>query len=305
MRAVRIGAFGGSEVLDVHNVVEPHAGPGHVRVRVRAVGLNPMDCALTSNQAVAQAMGVSLPSGFGCDYAGVVDEVGDDVDAVSVGDRVFGAVIARTAADWVVMQPGVDSLLRTPAGVDDEVAATLCVAGSTADAALRVIGVGPGDTVLIGGAAGGVGVFAVQLAVLAGARVIGTASGSTFGFLRGLGAEPVAYGDGMVARVRAIAPQGVSAAVSLVGTDTIGAALELGVAPQRISSIAAGPNPPRGVRATGATEATPGAVDRIAALVAAGRLTVPIAATYPFERIRDALDEQRTGHVHGKVVVRF
>jgi len=303
VRAVRVASFGGAEVLDVREVPEPHAGRGEVRVRVSAVGLNPMDWLLSSTPQIAEMFNIALPSGFGHDFAGVVDEVGDGPTGLAVGDRVFGGAMARAAADWVVIDPSKEPLLHTPDGVDDVAASALFVPGSAADAALHVIGVGAGDTVLIGGAGGGVGVFAVQLAKLAGATVIGTGSESTFDFLRALGAEPVAYGDGLAERVRAVAPQGITAAASLVGTETIDVALALGVAPGRVSTIAAGPNPPGGVRATGGAEATPGALDRIAAAVAAGTLTVPIAATFPVERIRDAVTRQRDGHVHGKIVV--
>ncbi len=193
--------------------------------------------------------------------------------------------------------------MRTPDGVSDEIASTLPVASLAADAALHKIGIGAGDTVLIGGAGGGVGVFAVQLARLMGARVIGTGAHSSFEFLRQLGAEPVAYGPGLADRVRAIAPEGVSAATSLVGIETIDAALELGVSPDRISAIAAGPNPPGGAQATGGVEATPGALERVTDAIVAGTFTVPIAARYPIEQVRDAITLQKDGHVHGKVVV--
>lgn len=180
MRAVRVESFGGSDVLQVKDVPEPRAGAGEIRVRVTAVGLNPMDWLLSSTPSVAEMLGVSLPSGFGTDFAGVLTEIGAGVEDFGVGDRVFGATTARAAADSVVLRPGRDTVLHTPDGVHDDVASTLCVAGSTADAALSTVGVGAGDTVLIGGAGGGVGVFAVQLAVLTGARVIGTAAESTF-----------------------------------------------------------------------------------------------------------------------------
>jgi NADPH:quinone reductase-like Zn-dependent oxidoreductase len=133
--------------------------------------------------------------------------------------------------------------------------------------------------------------------------VIGTGSEGTFEFLRELGAEPVAYGAGLADRVRALAPNGVTAATSLVGTETIEVALALGVPPERISAIAAGPNPPGGVRATGGRDATPGALDRITDAITAGTLTVPIAATFPVEQVRDAVKMQQDGHVHGKVVI--
>ncbi|MEW9534033.1 NADP-dependent oxidoreductase [Microbispora sp. NPDC049125] len=302
-RAVIYEAFGGPEVLELQEVPEPHAGPGEVRVRVTAAGLNPMDWGIASRPEAAARFGITVPSGFGFDLAGVIDEVGDGVTGFAVGDRVYGGALGRAVADFVVVRPPADSLWHTPEGISDEVASTLPVAGLTAAAALAAIGPGPGDTVLIGGAAGGVGVFAVQLARLAGAAVIGTASPGTFEFLRQLGAEPVAYGAGLSDRVRALAPGGVTAATDLFGTETAEAALALGVAPERISTVAAGPNPPGGVRATGAADAAPDALEEITDAILAGRLTVPIAAAFPVEKIRDAVTLQAGRHVHGKVVV--
>ncbi|MEU6540540.1 NADP-dependent oxidoreductase [Streptomyces sp. NPDC047000] len=302
-RAVIYEAFGGPEVLELREVPEPHAGPGEVRVRVTAAGLNPMDWGIASRPEAAARFGITVPSGFGSDFAGVIDEVGDGATGFAVGDRVHGGALGRAVADFVVLRPPADSLWHTPEGISDEVASTLPVAGLTAAAALAAIGPRPGDTVLIGGAAGGVGVFAVQLARLAGATVIGTASPDTFGFLRQLGAEPVPYGAGLADRVRALAPGGPTAATDLFGTETAEAALALGVPPERISTIAAGPNPPGGVRATGAVDAAADAMERITDAVLAGRLTVPVAAAFPVEKIRDAVTLQAGRHVHGKVVV--
>ncbi|MET7680415.1 NADP-dependent oxidoreductase [Streptomyces sp. NPDC005423] len=304
-RAVVFDTFGGPEVLEVREVPEPHAGPGEVRVRVAAAGLNPMDWILASRPEAAEQFGITVPSGFGYDFAGTVDEVGDDTTGFAVGDRVHGGALGRAVADFVVVSTAAvpPALFRTPDGISDQVASTLPVAGLTAAAALSVIGVGSGDTVLIGGAAGGVGVLAVQLARLAGARVIGTASESTFAFLRQLGAEPVAYGDGLAGRVRALAPDGVTAATDLFGTETAETALALGVPPERISTIAAGPNPPGGVRATGGTDAEPDALKRISDAILTGDITVPIAATFPIERTREAVALQAGRHVHGKVVI--
>ncbi len=303
MRAVRVEKFGGPEVLDLQDVPDPHAGAGEVRVRVTVAGLNPMDWKVIATPEAVARFGLTLPTGFGYDFAGVVDEVGEGGGGFAIGDRVYGGAMARAAAGYLVVDPHSGTLFHTPDDISDEVASTLPVAGTSAAAALDTIGLKAGDTLLIGGAAGGVGVFAVQLAKLAGATVIGTASESTFDFLRGLGAEPVAYGEGLAERVRALAPAGVSAATDLIGTETIDAALELGVAPERISAIAAGMNPPGGARATGGAQAKPGELERIADLIAAGKLTVPIAATFPVEQIRDAVELQRSGHVHGKVVV--
>ncbi|GGV07507.1 zinc-binding dehydrogenase [Kitasatospora aureofaciens] len=247
--------------------------------------------------------GITLPAGFGSDFAGVVDEVGAQATGFTAGDRVYGAAIGRSVADFVLVETPAAHLWPTPEGVADEVASVLPVSGLTASAALAAIGLRAGDTVPIGGAAGGVGVFAVQLAKLAGARVLGTASKGTFGFLRGLGAEPVAYGPGLADRVRALAPEGITAATDLFGREAAETALELGVAPERISVVADGPAPPPGVRKTGALDAGPGALERIADAIRSGEITVPIAATFPVERIREAVPMQAEGHVHGKIVI--
>jgi NADPH:quinone reductase-like Zn-dependent oxidoreductase len=305
-RAVIYETFGGPEVLQLREVAEPHAGPGEVRVRVTAAGLNPMDWGLASRPEAAARFGLTLPSGFGYDLAGVVDEIGEGATGFAVGDRVYGGALARAVADFVVLKAsaeGGEALFHTPDGLSDEVAGTLPVAGATAAAALAAIGLRSGDTVLIGGAAGGVGVFAVQLARLAGATVIGTASESTFEFLRKLGAQPVAYGPGLADRVRAQVPGGVTAATDLFGTETAEAALALGVSPERISTVAAGPNPPGGVRATGGIDAEPDALSRITDAILAGQLTVPIAAVFPLDQVRDAVALQAGRHVHGKIVI--
>jgi NADPH:quinone reductase-like Zn-dependent oxidoreductase len=304
-RAVVVESFGGPQVLQVREVPEPHAGPGQLRVKVTAAGLNPVDWIIVASAEMAGLFGVSLPSGFGNDYAGVVDEVGDEVAGFVAGDRVYGGAQGRAAADYVLVDPA--QVYRTPAGVDDVTASTLPVAATTAQAALTAAGAGAGDTLLIGGAAGGVGVFAVQLARLAGARVIGTASAGSAAFLRELGAEPVAYGDGLAERVRALAPDGITAASDLFGTETAYAALELGVPAARISTIAA--RDPglaaRGVKATGGGNAAPGTLEHIAGLISAGRLTVPVAARFPVEQVRDAVTLQAGRHVRGKLVVTF
>jgi NADPH:quinone reductase-like Zn-dependent oxidoreductase len=305
-RAVRLEAFGGPELLVLREVPVPQAGPGQIRVRVAAAGLNPMDWVMTADAETAARFGLHLPIGFGTDYAGVVDQVGAGVTGFAPGDRVFGGALSRTVADHVVVDAagtiaGGGDAHHTPGGVDDRTAAVLTIAGCTAAAALDTVGgVGAGDTVLIGGAAGGVGVFAVQLARIAGARVIGTGSAASAGNLRGLGAEPVAYGDGLAERVRELAPGGVTAAIDLFGTETVRAARALGVPDARITTIAAQVD---GITPTNGANAAPGALEEIAGLVAAGRVRVPIAAAYPVEAIRAAVELQAGRHVHGKVVI--
>jgi NADPH:quinone reductase-like Zn-dependent oxidoreductase len=264
-----------------------------------------MDWFMTSDVETATRFGLSLPSGFGTDYAGVVDQVGDGVTEFAAGDRVFGGALSRAVADYVVIDvagtiaAGGDAH-HTPDGVDDRTAATLAIGGCTAAAALAVVKPGPGDTLLIGGAGGGVGVFAVQLARLAGARVIGTGSATSADALRVLGAEPVAYGDGLASRLRALAPADVTAAIDLYGTETAQAARELGVPDERITTIAAQVD---GITPANGANAAPGAIEEIARLVAAGQLRVPIAACFPVGQIRAAVELQAGRHVHGKVVI--
>ena len=304
-RAVQLESFGGPEVLRLCEVPAPRAGSGQLRVRVTAAGLNPMDWFMTSDAETASRFGLSLPSGFGTDYAGVVDQVGDGVTEFAAGDRVFGGALSRAIADYVVIDvagtiaTGGDAH-HTPDGVDDRTAATLAIGGCTAAAALAVVNLGPGDTLLIGGAGGGVGVFAVQLACLAGARVIGTGSATSADALRALGAEPLAYGDGLVDRLRALAPTGVTAAMDLHGMETAQAARELSVPDERITTIAAQID---GITPANGANAAPGAIEEIARLVAAGQLRVPIAACFPVEQIRAAVELQAGRHVHGKVVI--
>jgi NADPH:quinone reductase-like Zn-dependent oxidoreductase len=304
-RAVQLESFGGPEVLNLRAVPAPQAGAGQLRVRVTAAGLNPMDWFMTSDAQTAKRFGLRLPSGFGTDYAGVVDQVGDGVTQFAAGDRVFGGALSRAVADYVLIDAagtiaaGGDAH-HTPDGVDDRTAATLAIAGCTASAALAVVKPGPGDTLLIGGAGGGVGVFAVQLARLAGARVIGTGSAASAASLRALGAEPVTYGDGLVDRVRTLAPDGVTAAIDLYETDTAQAARQLGIPDERITTIAAQVD---GITPANGANAAPGAVEEIARLIAAGRLRVPIAASFPVEQIRAAVELQAGRHVHGKIVI--
>ncbi|MER5948476.1 NADP-dependent oxidoreductase [Streptomyces sp. NPDC001904] len=303
-KAVRLDAFGGPDVLDVREVLAPQAGPGQIRVRVTAAGLNPMDWFMTSDADTAARFGLTLPAGFGTDYAGVVDQVGDGVSDFAAGDRVFGGALSRAVADFVVVDAGGETAANeahhTPDGIDDRIAATLTIAGRTASAALAAIAPGPDDTVLIGGAGGGVGVFAVQLARIAGARVIGTGSPSSADYLRELGAEPVAYGDGLADRVRALAPDGVTAAMDLHGVETVHVAREIGVQDDRICTIAAQVD---GVTAANGANAVPGALEEIARLVAAGQLHVPIAESFPVEQIRRAVELQAGRHVRGKIVI--
>ncbi|WCC79696.1 NADP-dependent oxidoreductase [Cutibacterium equinum] len=302
----KLAKFEDPFTLTVVEEEEPHAGPGQVRVRVAAVGLNPLDWKVAANAQMAAAFGVNEPTGFGLDMAGTVDEVGEGVEGFAVGDRVFGQTgLGRAAAQYVVIDTPEQSLLHTPDKLSEELAAGLPVVAKTADGSLTTIGLTKDDTVLIGGAAGGVGTIAVQLASRLGATVIGTASEKNHEYLRSLGALPTTYGPGLVDRVRELAPNGVTAALDFHGADTAEAAVTLGVSPERIGVIAGGDDYPAGVRETGAARATEGALARIADLVAQGDVMLPIEQVFSLDDIQDAVALLRGGHVRGKVIVRI
>src|ERR1700729_433873 len=205
MKAVQYAAFGGPEVLQLVDAPEPHAAPSQVRIAVRAGGVNPIDWKLRSG-----AMGGDLPRGTGVEAAGVVDEVGDGVTDVSEGDRVFGSA-APAAAQFAVMS----HFARIPESLDFTGAAALPVAVETATRCLDLLGVSEGQTLLINGASGAVGLAAVQLARGRGARVIGSGSPRGQDRLREFGAEPVVYGAGMADEVSELAPDGVDVAIDM------------------------------------------------------------------------------------------
>jgi NADPH:quinone reductase-like Zn-dependent oxidoreductase len=218
---------------------------------------------------------------------------------------VIGFTPRAAQADFVVSAS--DRLVRKPPGLSWEVAAAIPAAGSTAYAAVRAVHLKAGETVVVAAAAGGVGVIAAQLARLAGARVIGTASDANAAFLRSLGVEPVRYGDGLLERIRSLAPDGVDAYLDNFGAGNVDLAIQLGVAPDRINTIIDFAAAARyGVHADAQAQAdSPAVWDELAELVAAGKLTIPIQAVYPLERVRDAYDELAARHTRGKIVLRL
>ena len=302
-RAVRFSRYGGSDVLEVVDVEVPHAGPGEIVVAVVAAATNPGEIMIRQG-AFADVWPATFPEGQGNDFSGRVAEVGPGATGFSPGDEVMGFAPRRGQADYVAS--AADRLARKPADVPWEVAAVLGGSGATAFAAVRAVGLKPGETVVVAAAAGGVGVVAAQLARLAGARVIGTAGEGNAEFLRSLGVEPVRHGDGLVDRIKALAPEGVDAYLDNFGAGNVEAAIRLGVLPDRINTIIDGTAAERyGTHADAQEQAnSPEVWEELAGLVAAGRLTIPIHAVYPLERVRDAYDELAARHTRGKIVLR-
>jgi NADPH:quinone reductase-like Zn-dependent oxidoreductase len=302
---VRFEGYGGRDVLQVVEVDVPPPGPGDVLVRVQAAGIIPGEAAIRTG-ALHERFPATFPSGQGSDLAGVVDEVGEGVTEWVPGDEVLGWSWARSSQAELVAVPA-GQLVRKPFELDWARAGALYVVGATAWAAARAVGAGSGDVVAVSAAAGGVGSVLVQLLQVRGARVLGIASEASAPWLRDHRVEPVAYGDGVLDRVRAAAPDGVDAFVDLRGPEYVELAVELGVAPERIDTVvpASWPLLQRiGGKFEGSTEGSSRpALAEMADLVAEGRIDLPIAATYPLDRVRDAFAELEEGHTHGKIVL--
>ncbi|MDJ0376382.1 NADP-dependent oxidoreductase [Cryobacterium sp. PH31-L1] len=300
-RYVRIDEFGGPEVLSIVHDEQPQAGRSEVRVRVRVAGLNPVDYKIFHGGPAALRYEAVPPCGNGNDFSGVIDELGDGVTGFALGDAAFGGKRMHAQADFVVVDTS--RIRKKPAALSFEQAGGLDIAGRAAWASVASIGLTADDTVLIGAAAGGVGILACQLALRTGATVVGTASPVNHDFLRGLGVVPIAYGDGLVDRVRAAVPT-VTAALDYNGAATIDAALELGVPGTRINTIAArGHRSGAGVTEVGGQFADLNDLEALATLVADGEIVLPIDRVFPLDQVQDAYRYLMAGHLRGKVVL--
>ncbi|MBW4721214.1 NADP-dependent oxidoreductase [Saccharothrix obliqua] len=295
MKKVSFAEFGGPDVLRLVEAEEPHAGPGQVRIAVRAAGVNPVDWRIREGQ-VLKAHPIALPAGVGLDAAGVVDEVGAGVVGVEVGDRVFGEGTS-TYAEFAVLS----AWARMPPGLAFEEAAGY---PSVVETALRVIaevGVRPGQTLLVSGAAGGVGSAVVQIARDRGIAVIGTAGAANQDYLRGLGALATTYGDGWVERVRRLGH--VDAALDLAGSGVLRELVELTGDPAKVVSIADLDAPALGVRFSGTAGSVPAALAEAVRLIARGKLHIPVEKSYPLADAAAAHIDSQAGHTRGRRVL--
>lgn len=300
-QAIQFDDYGPPEVLHLVEVPELTAGPGQVRVAVRASGVNPFDWKVRSG-AFREAFSVDLPSTPGSEFSGVVDQVGDGVDGVTVGDEVLGRG-SGTYAEQVLVDPA--AIGRKPAGLSWEQAAALPVAVDAAYRVLVPLGLEEGQTLLVDGAAGGVGGILVQVARARGLAVIGTASERNHTRLRALGVTPVAYGDGLAERVAAAAPDGVDAAADLAGKGSLPTLVELVGDPARVVTIADGNAQRLGVRFTGGGDQAPaGALEDALRLVAEGKLEVPVGSVFALAEAAAAQRESQSGRSDGRIVLR-
>ncbi|MFL6130278.1 MAG: NADP-dependent oxidoreductase [Mycobacteriales bacterium] len=298
MRALQFKAYGGPEVLEWAEAPEPHAGPGQVRIAVRAASVNPIDWKLLSG-ARSGGQPMAGPGYLGYDAAGVVDEVGDGVTGVSVGDELLGKG-RHTQAEYAVL----DSWAAKPPSVDWAVAAAAGVAGETGERGLRLLDVQPGHTLFIDGGAGGVGAVAAQLAIARGARVIASASEANHDYLREIGATPVRYGEGVADRVRTAAGGQVDAVFDVAGRTPVEDLVSLVPEPSQVVSIANFGAGQAGARVTGgdADSRSMHALAEVADLLARNELVIKVQ-TFPFDRAAEAYRISQAGHVRGKLVL--
>ncbi len=301
-KAVRFQEYGGVEVLNVAEVPMPEPGPGQVLVRVKAAGINPGEAKIREG-LLHSRWPATFPSGQGSDLAGVVARAGQGVTGFAAGDEVIGYTDNRASqAEYALA--GAANLTARPPGVPWEVAGSLFVVGATAWAAVRAVTLTSGDTVVVAGAAGGVGSVTVQLARRTGATVIGLASPANHEWLAGHGVIPVSYGDGVADRIRQAAAK-VDAFIDTFGADYVRLALDLGVEPSRVDTIVRFDAVERyGAKAEGnAVGASAAVLAELAGLIDAGELEIPVAATFPLDQVRDAFRLLAGGHVHGKIVL--
>ncbi|MBA3907679.1 MAG: NADP-dependent oxidoreductase [Pseudonocardiales bacterium] len=303
MFALQFSRFGGPDVLGVGSLDEPHAGPGEIRIAVRATGVAPADTMLRAGQLRPD---LGFPHVPGVDAAGVVDEVGVAVDGVAVGDEVFGAVdvlrLGGAAAEFAVLQ----FWARKPEVWSWAEAGGAATSVETATRALDALGVTEGMTLLVEGAAGGVGSTAVQLAIARGARVIGTSSEKNRDALAALGVTTTTYGPGLSQRVAELAPEGVGVALDVAGAGSLEDLVAITGDPTRVVTIADFSAAEHGIRLSYSGSGDPDGrygLAVAAALATEGRFRVVVRQVFPLERGADAHASAAAGHGTGKVVL--
>ncbi|MFE9577217.1 NADP-dependent oxidoreductase [Nocardia sp. NPDC006044] len=295
MKAVRFAEYGGPDVLELVDVAEPHPGPGQIRIAVRAAGVNPHDWRVREGQ-FQRINPITLPAGVGQDAAGVVDEVGLGVGGIAVGDQVFGRG-SSTYAEFAVLA----SWTRLPDGLTFAEAAGYPSVVETALRIIRLVGVQPGQTLLVSGAAGGVGSAVLQIARDRGIAVIGTAGAANQDYVRSLGARATTYGPGWVERVRELGR--VDAALDLNGAGVIRGLLDLTGDPDRVITIADLEAPMLGIRFAGVGGNMPAALAEAVDLITREKLHIPVARSYTLTEAAAAHADSQAGHTRGRRVL--
>ena len=301
MKAAAFTEFGGPEVLHLMEVEEPQAGPGQVRVKVEAAGVQPFDIGIRQGWT-PPTIDPTFPRIPGNEFSGVIDQVDAGVDGFAVGDPVLGYSLLGSYAEYLAVPA--DQIVVKPDSMPWEIAGGFSANAQGAHMALEAMTIRPGDTVLIHGAAGGLGTFAVQLARAWGATtVIGTASEANHDYLRSIGAIPVAYGEGLLGRLRAVAPEGADAALDAAGPEALYASAELVKDRNRIRTMVSD----EAAEELGIPALAPGrSAARLAEMVdlyVQGNFTLHIRSAYPLAEAAEAHRNVESGHGRGKVVL--
>jgi NADPH:quinone reductase-like Zn-dependent oxidoreductase len=301
--AVKFDHYGGLDVLHIEQVPLPVPGAGEALVRIKAAGINPGESAIREG-LMAKQWPATFPSGQGSDFAGVIEQVGPGVTKFKTGDEVIGFTNKRASQAEYVLADAVN-LVRRPAHVSWDQAGALFVVGTTAYAAVKAVALKNGETLVVSGAAGGVGCMVVQLARTLGARVIGVASQSNHAWLSAHHVIPIEYGEGMAERIRAAAKGKIDAFIDTYGHGYVDLALQLGVAPERIDTIIDFEAARKyHTRTDGnAAGAKAEVLAKLADQLEKGRLEIPIAATYPLGQVKEAYRELEKRHTRGKIVL--
>jgi NADPH:quinone reductase len=305
MKAVRFDRFGPVEVLNVVEVEKPSPSPGRVLVRVITAGTNPGEIKIREGQ-LEKMFPTTFPCGEGTDFAGIVAELGDGVTSPAVGTAVMGWSNERSAQAEFVSVPA-EQLIVKPESLDWNMAGALFVVAATASAAVAAVAPQRRETILVSGAAGGVGALVTQLVLRTGATVVGTAGASRQDWLRSLGAIPVGYDTDLQESLSRVAPSGFDAVIDTVGHGYVDLAIKLGVETNRINTIIDFEAAARHkVHTDGGSEVeSPNAVlTEVARLIADGELQVPVAAVYDLQDVRQAYTKLAQGHTGGKIVLR-
>lgn len=300
MKAAVIESFGPPEIIHIKDIQDPTAGKGQVRVKVKAAGVQPFDCAVRSTGWLPPGLQMNFPQILGNEFAGIIDQVGEGVGGFSAGDEVLGWAMLACYAEYVTVSA--DQVVHKPQNMSWEEAGVLTASGQTAHTALKELKVGSGETVLIHAAAGGVGTYAVQLAKAWGATVIGTASERNHDYLRSLGAIPTTYGDGLVERVRSLALQGVDAALDAAGDEALIASLKLVNNKDRIGTIVSGLAEQLGVKMI-RSQRSQARLSELTDLYQQGKLLIHVRKAYSLHEASEAHRDMETGHGQGKVVL--
>ena len=298
MRAVIFDEYGDPQVLHVAEVPDPHAGPGQIRIRVKASSVNPVDWKIRAG-LLAQMMPVEFPAIPGRDASGIVDEIGEGVTGVSIGDEVFGSATTGSNAELAVLA----GWAKKPAAWSFAEAAGAGVASSTSVRCLDQLGAQSGKTILIEGAAGGVGVVASQIAIGRGLTVIGTASEANHEFLRSLGVIPTTYGEGLQARVAALAPDGIDYVIDTAGSGSLAQLVTLVDDPQNVITVADYNAAAVGARMASNEGNLFAAYAEASALAEQGKCIIPIHASFSMDEAANAHELSQSGHVRGKLVI--